>query len=510
MSALGNSSRPSVTVIGGGLAGMTAALRLLERGCEVRIIESIARAGGKAGSNQNGTDYDDHGYHIFPAWYLNVWKMVDELGIRDNFVDRTDFLQLRPGQFPNWKTMRNITALSSVWRNLNSGVLPFMQACLFFYSALDLVSQHYNERAFLDQISISGFIRSRFYRTEEVAREFQDLMLKGISVPTYLVSAMTMQRVMQNWMAYPLPMFRITRGDLQNLFIEPLVRRLTQLGCSIELGQRLVRVHVEGTRAVAIETHDETRGETQRRAVDHLVVAIPCEKLLVVLDDDLYRAAPSIANIAYLRAEPMAALDLYLNRSFPDLPGSHINLLGSRFGLSFIDVSRVWPDRKTSVLQLIASDFQSLENLTADEAVHQMIQELMRFVPGLQWSDIDHYNFQSNATEPLFMNDVGIWQYRPTARTELDNLYLAGDYCQSHVDLVCMEGAVCTGLLAAEAVRSNLGIANPVEMLTPTLFPRWLSVTGRMALAPVALACKLVSLTNTGGDQSPASQDAPQ
>ena len=502
MSAEASSPRPSVTVVGSGLAGMTAALRLLERGCDVKIIESISRPGGKAGSNQNGSDYDDHGYHIFPAWYLNVWKMVDELGIRDHFVDRTDFLQLRQGQFPRWKTMRNMTALSSVWRNLNAGVLPFQQACLFFYSALDLVSQHYNERAFLDQISISGFIRSRFYRTEQVAREFQDLMLKGISVPTYLVSAMTMQRVMQNWLAYPLPMFRITRGDLQNLFIEPLARRLTQLGCSIELNQRLTRIHVQDQRVVAIETHDETGGETQRRPVDHVIIAIPCEKLLEVVDDDLYRAAPTIANVAYLRAEPMAALDLYLNRSFPDLPGSHINLLGSRFGLSFIDVSRVWPHRDTSVLQLIASDFQPLEKLTADEAVQQMVVELMRFLPGLEWSDIDHYNFQSNVTEPLFMNDVGVWQYRPTARTELDNLYLAGDYCQSHVDLVCMEGAVCTGLLAAEALRTDLGVGSPIEMLTPSLIPRWLFVTGRMALSPVALACKLASLSASSSDQS--------
>ncbi len=506
MSAQESSSRPHVTVVGSGLAGMTAALRLLERGCDVKILESISRPGGKAGANQNGSDYDDHGYHIFPAWYLNVWRMVDELGVRDHFVDRTDFLQLRPGQFPRWKTMRNITALSSVWSNLKSGVLPFGQACLFFYSAMDLVSQHYNERAFLDQISISGFIRSRFYRTEQVAREFQDLMLKGISVPTYMVSAMTMQRVMQNWLAHPLPMFRITRGDLQNLFIDPLVRRLLQLGCSIELNQRLVGVEVQGARAVAIETRDEKSGETERRAVDQLVVAIPCEKLLEVVDDQLYRAAPSIANVAYLRAEPMAALDLYLKRSFPDLPGSHVNLLGSRFGLSFIDVSRVWPGRSTSILQMIASDFQALENLSAAEAVHQMVEELMRFLPGLEWSDIDHYNFQSNVTEPLFMNDVGIWQYRPTARTELENLYLAGDYCQSHVDLVCMEGAVCTGLLAAEALRSDLGLAGPVEMLTPTLLPRWLFVTGRLALSPVALACKLASLTQSDSDQpAPAS-----
>lgn len=43
-----------VTIVGGGLAGMVAALRLLERGCAVSLYESSHRLGGKAGANQNG------------------------------------------------------------------------------------------------------------------------------------------------------------------------------------------------------------------------------------------------------------------------------------------------------------------------------------------------------------------------------------------------------------------------------------------------------------------------
>ncbi len=58
---------------------MTAALRLLERGCHVSLYEASARLGGKAGANKNGDDYDEHGYHIFPAWYLNTWRLLDEL-----------------------------------------------------------------------------------------------------------------------------------------------------------------------------------------------------------------------------------------------------------------------------------------------------------------------------------------------------------------------------------------------------------------------------------------------
>lgn len=41
------------------MAGMVAALRLLERGCAVSLYESSHRLGGKAGANQNGKTASD-------------------------------------------------------------------------------------------------------------------------------------------------------------------------------------------------------------------------------------------------------------------------------------------------------------------------------------------------------------------------------------------------------------------------------------------------------------------
>lgn len=91
------------------------------------------------------------------------------------------------------------------------------------------------------------------------------------------------------------------------------------------------------------------------------------------------------------------------------------------------------------------------------------------------------------------MNAVGAWTYRPDARTSLANLYLAGDYCRSHVDLVSMEGAVTTGLHAAEAARRDLQLEQPVERRRPKTYPRLLLVLLRVALAPIALVARLLA-----------------
>lgn len=89
------------------------------------------------------------------------------------------------------------------------------------------MTQPYRYRAELDQVTVTGFLRSRFYETESVARQFEDLMLKGISVPIYEVSAMTMRNTMPYWLRYPVPMHRILKTDLQSGLIRPFEERLT-------------------------------------------------------------------------------------------------------------------------------------------------------------------------------------------------------------------------------------------------------------------------------------------
>lgn len=474
---------------------MTAAHRLLERGFEVALYERSDRLGGKAGAARVEGDYEEHGYHIFPVWYWNAWQLIDELGLRGAFEDVVDFYQLRPGEFPNHTRFRNIGSARYMLANLGAGVIPLPHAILFFYAALDLMSQPYRYRSALDRITASGFLRSRFYRTDVVARQFQDLLLKGISVPAYEVSVMTLRNVMRYWLRHPEPMHRILLGDLHTAFIAPFEARLRRLGAKIHFEHELVKLHTDGQRITGASFRDGS-GVAVDEPVSRLVLAVPVDRAVRLLDDELHRAAPALARLHHLSTRPMAAIHVHFRRRLSGIPRDHVNLLDSDYGLSYIDVGQWWKGYDHTVLNVIASDFVPLRGLSQAEIERAVLADLRRFLPPFADEDIAKIHVQTHVDEPLLMNDVGGWQYRPGPRSPLPNLYLAGDYCRNHVDLVSMEGAVTTGLHAAEALRSDAGVGEPIAVLVPPTYPRWLLVLGKIALLPVAAIARLFAFAS--------------
>lgn len=76
-------------VIGGGLAGLAAAYELSQRGVQVTLLERSPQLGGKIASwpIQVGDDHFmmEHGFHGFFPQYYNLFGLVEELNIRQNF-----------------------------------------------------------------------------------------------------------------------------------------------------------------------------------------------------------------------------------------------------------------------------------------------------------------------------------------------------------------------------------------------------------------------------------------
>lgn len=82
--------RPTrAVVVGGGLAGLASAYELSKRGVAVTLLERSPQLGGKIASWPIQVDGHElrmeHGFHGFFPQYYNLFSLVDELQVQDNF-----------------------------------------------------------------------------------------------------------------------------------------------------------------------------------------------------------------------------------------------------------------------------------------------------------------------------------------------------------------------------------------------------------------------------------------
>lgn len=481
-----------VTIIGGGLAGMVAALELVDRGVSVRILESTHRVGGKAGANQFGADWDEHGWHLFPLWYLNIWRLVDRLGIRGSFIDKSKYGYMKEGEYPRYIYLENPFSWKTAYHNLFHGVLPPWDSFLYQYALLDLMAQPVRYRAQLDQVTINGFARSRFYGTETVVAQLEDTVSRASAIESYEMSSMTVRNVMRYWFNYHEPWFRILNGDLQTRFIDPIEKTLRVKGCKIDFESFVVRLNIKDANisSVVIRSAD---GATKELVTNRVVLAVAPEDARPLLNEDLLQISPDLGNLHYLRSRVMAGMTLYLKKLVPGIPQDHINFVNTKYALSMIDVTKPWGIEDRTILCFVVSDYTTLQGHSDDRAKEVLLCEIRRYLPFLTPELIERIDFQPHVEHPLFANTAGAWPKRPKTRTLVRNLYMAGDYCRTHVDLTCMEGAVTSGMLAADAIRSDLNLGSAVDVLEPTTKPRILLVFLKYLLLPGAVFALLIS-----------------
>ena len=262
-----------VTIAGGGLAGLSAALRLAERGYRVKLYESKDVLGGNVASRHVGERvWLDVYPHMYLNWYHNFWALLADVTDADReqlFRPMEGVQWLRAGTYPRFRGLKNPYRPRNLLRNLIDGPAPAADLYLFLYASIDLMAERLNPTLRLGDVSVNGFLRARPYMTERTAEFFDGLIVDIWGIPSYLAAADDYQEFLEYSVADPSPPFWLARGSGHDQVLAPLEAKLRALGVEIELATQLVSASCAKGRVTEIGLRDadgETRTEDGRRA----------------------------------------------------------------------------------------------------------------------------------------------------------------------------------------------------------------------------------------------------
>jgi uncharacterized protein with NAD-binding domain and iron-sulfur cluster len=520
--------KPTVAVLGGGMAGLTAAHELAERGFAVTVYERNA-LGGKARSipvahTAAGGRSDlpgEHGFRFFPGFYHHVPDTMRRIpfpgnanGVWDNLVSAPGAKWLRAGDRPDGgpfglgpdaQQAITVDGLRRILTDLlwQRDVPP--QELAYFVERVLVFATSSNERRFgqWEHVSWWDFVKaegkSEAYRKEIAAGLTRNL----VAAKEKVASTRTIGHMGEAFVWNILGRGndgapdRVLNLPTNEAWIDPWILLLRQLGVKLRVGSTVERLNVAGGRIASARVRDR-HGRRRDVRADWYVLAMPVERARRVLTPEVRALDPALNALDELFVDWMAGIQFYLRRP-ADITRGHLTFLDSEWALTALTQAQFWDRRDfprdygdgTAVdsLSVDISDWDTPGMLYGKPAKQCTHEEIGREVwaqikthhtagdklpddilhswfidPGIRW--VKSRKANRNDT-PLLVNTVGTWEKRPQAHTPIPNLFLAGDYVQTDVDLATMEGGNESGRAAVAALLHAAGSsAEPPRMYT--------------------------------------------
>lgn len=519
----------SVAIFGGGIAGLSAAHELIERGFEVHVYELKSIPGGKARSVPvPGTGVDgrkdlpgEHGFRFFPRFYKHVIDTMRRTPIGDGrtaFDNLTNTSRVELAQY-NKKTL---VAPSWFPRSIGGARRVFDDMSTLFDERLGISRDEFADfGAKIWQIVTScGERRAEEYEkipwwefidADNHSQAYQKFLASGITrslvaAKARLASTKTIGDIFVQLMFDIVEpgesTDRVLNGPTNEAWIRPWLDYLLRRGVHYHLDAELRRLHCRDGRISGANV--AMGGKVSEVRADHYLCAIPVEKMMRQLTDEMLELDPGLAGIKVLGETGiswMNGLQIYLTQDIPITHG-HTVYVDSQWALTSISQKQFWPDidlatygdgRVKGIISVDISDWGApgLNGKCAkDCSRHEVMTECWRQmkesinVGGVDilkdeylhhwFLDPDIYRDAAGVdmnSEPLLVNLVDSWKNRPDARTQIPNLYLASDYVRTFTDLATMEGANEAARRAVNAILEESGSSAPRCELWPLTEP---------------------------------------
>jgi len=516
--AAANRRGKRVAILGGGMAGLAAAHEVVDRGFQVTVYEPTALGGkarsiGAPGTGKGGRKDlpGEHGFRFFPGFYHAVPDTMRRIpfagqanGVWDNLVPGERFKFYRSGNRPDAAAaglffdpdeLQTPDGIQRVLTELTSGVGVSIEETLYFVNRVlvFLTSSDQRREGQFENLSWWDFMgaarRSPAYQRELVATLTRSL----VAAKEKTASTRTIGRMGEAFINNAAglgndgALDRILDLPTNEAWIDPWVAHLKSLGVTFVLGRAVTGFDVAGGQISGARTIDRL-GRRATVDADWYILAAPVDKAVGVLGRNVRALDPSLNGLDQLVVDWMVGIQFFLKTRI-NLARGHLTFIDAPWALTALTQAQFWQDRQFSrdygdgtvndCLSVDISDWDAPGILYGKPAKkctpEQVAKEVWAQIkmhhtpaaqlpdsilhswfldPGIQWNSAKGEN--SNDT-PLLVNTAGSWKNRPKAVTKVPNLFLAGDYLQTNIDLATMEGANEGGRAAAAGILAASG-----------------------------------------------------
>jgi squalene-associated FAD-dependent desaturase len=435
-----------VVVVGGGWAGLAAAIELARHHIPVKIIEAARQLGGRARTVQINGYRIDNGQHLMLGAYREMLRLLRIIGVSEATVFERLPLELwmtsktRPDiriKFPALSAPLHLAAGLHQATGLTLGEkLMLVRLC----ATLLL-----NRLPVTQDISIEKWLECHGQPASLKHVLWEPLCLASMNTPLHQASTQLFLRVIRevfNGKSRDSDLL-LPRVDLGTIFPEPAERFITSRSGTIQSGCRVTGLRVSDDFVAGVAAGNELIDS------DHVILAVPapaCARLITPYD----MLRPVSEALTRMTEAPICTVYI----QYPP----KTRLAGPLLGM--LDTTAQWVfDRgrngQPGLMAVVISGAGPHMDLDKEDLAQTVIGELARRFPAwpapLEWYVI-------REKQATFVACAGIDILRPSNQTALTGCWLAGDYTATGYPAT-LEGAVHSGRAAAAGVMKALGIS---------------------------------------------------
>ena len=460
----------TVTVVGGGVAGLAAACALADAGFQVTVLERRGYLGGRASSylHPGTSEVIDNCQHVLFGCCTNLVGFYERIGVADKIFWDSRMTLIEPGGRRSVLQPASLPApMHGLPAILRSSCFTLRDKLSLIFALTAVMAEQLLGRKPDDNQSLETWLKRHHQSPGALERFWRLVIASALNADldriSYPYAAKVIRELFLN-SAYAgsmgmstLPLSELYEGARNYL--------------EARRGRIVFNANVD---SAAWDPENKqwtlsTRGgELTSQA---LVLALPFEATTKLLPN--MPASPGASRLAAqledLEHWPICSVHLWFDREITEL--DHAVLLDRDVHWMY-HKSRWQPmrDSQASYIELVVSASREFATLSREEAIARAISQLAEFFPAVKRAKL----LKSALIKEMratFGVPPGVDHARPSAISPWPNCFLAGDWTATGWPST-MESAARSGNLAAEALCASIG--DPRKFLLPDLPPKGL------------------------------------